>query len=134
MLGCRMRELSVRRKLNAMPAVFDGKSVLLVDDSIVRGTTMSQIVEMVRAGPTTQGEHIVVWEAEVVTPDCRGSCHHICQALYGAMMHSLCGYHASSCIRGSQSSLFLISCGLRQSLVCKPSTSRSSSNFPGGNG
>ena len=43
-----MRELSVRRKLNAMPAVFAGKRVLLVDDSIVRGTTMSQIVDMVR--------------------------------------------------------------------------------------
>ncbi|KAK9814073.1 hypothetical protein WJX72_000317 [[Myrmecia] bisecta] len=44
----RTRELSVRRKLNAMPAVFAGKNVLLVDDSIVRGTTMSQIVDMVR--------------------------------------------------------------------------------------
>ena len=38
----------MRRKLNAMPAVFAGKRVLLVDDSIVRGTTMSQIVDMVR--------------------------------------------------------------------------------------
>lgn len=45
----RTRELSVRRKLNAMPAVFGGKAVLLVDDSIVRGTTMGQIVDMVRA-------------------------------------------------------------------------------------
>lgn len=44
----RMREISVRRKLNAMSAVFEGKSVLLIDDSIVRGTTMSQIVDMVR--------------------------------------------------------------------------------------
>eukprot|EP01025_Chloroclados_australasicus_P052179 TRINITY_DN6073_c0_g1_i4.p1 TRINITY_DN6073_c0_g1~~TRINITY_DN6073_c0_g1_i4.p1 ORF type:complete len:495 (+),score=42.13 TRINITY_DN6073_c0_g1_i4:56-1486(+) len=44
----RLRELSVRRKLNAMSAVFKNKKVLLVDDSIVRGTTMSQIVDMVR--------------------------------------------------------------------------------------
>ncbi len=44
----RTRELSVKRKLNAMPAVFAGKNVLLVDDSIVRGTTMTQIVDMVR--------------------------------------------------------------------------------------
>lgn len=42
------RELSVRRKLNAMSTVFEGKRVVLVDDSIVRGTTMSQIVSMVR--------------------------------------------------------------------------------------
>lgn len=49
----RTREVSVRRKLNAMPAVFRGKNVLLIDDSIVRGTTMSQIVDLVRnAGAT----------------------------------------------------------------------------------
>merc|ERR1712178_223957 len=40
----RMREFSVRRKLNAMPSVFKGQNVLLIDDSIVRGTTMRQIV------------------------------------------------------------------------------------------
>jgi amidophosphoribosyltransferase len=45
----RMREISVRRKLNAMRTVFEGKKVLLVDDSIVRGTTMTQIVSMCRA-------------------------------------------------------------------------------------
>ena len=44
----------MRRKLNAMPAVFEGRSVLLVDDSIVRGTTMSQIVEMVRQAGATK--------------------------------------------------------------------------------
>ena len=44
----RMREFSVRRKLNAMRSVFEGQRVLLVDDSIVRGTTMRQIVTMVR--------------------------------------------------------------------------------------
>lgn len=45
----RLREISVRRKLNAMRTVFEGKKVLLVDDSIVRGTTMTQIVAMCRA-------------------------------------------------------------------------------------
>ena len=60
MKGCgpvRMRELSVRRKLNAMPAVFAGKRVLLVDDSIVRGTTMSQIVDMVRRAGASKVRH-----------------------------------------------------------------------------
>jgi amidophosphoribosyltransferase len=45
----RTRELSVRRKLNAMRSVFNGKRVLLIDDSIVRGTTMNQIVQMCRS-------------------------------------------------------------------------------------
>lgn len=39
----RLREMSVRRKLNAMDAVFRDKNVLLIDDSIVRGTTMTQV-------------------------------------------------------------------------------------------
>ena len=43
-----LRNRSVRRKLNAMKSVFGGKNVLLVDDSIVRGSTMSQIVDMAR--------------------------------------------------------------------------------------
>ena len=42
------RKKSVRQKLNAMPVEFAGKSVLLVDDSIVRGTTMGQIVDLAR--------------------------------------------------------------------------------------
>lgn len=91
----RTRELSVRRKLNAMPAVFSGKKILLVDDSIVRGTTMSQIVDMVRkAGAEKvmpqllQAVHVTgqVWCQKSV--DASHQCRRKMSVLSGAMMRA----------------------------------------------
>ncbi|TID28985.1 amidophosphoribosyltransferase, partial [Avibacterium paragallinarum] len=49
MPGQTQRASAVRRKLNTISSEFKGKNVLLVDDSIVRGTTSQQIVDMARA-------------------------------------------------------------------------------------
>ena len=48
MPGQSQRKKSVKQKLNTIPLEFKDKNVMLVDDSIVRGTTCQQIIEMAR--------------------------------------------------------------------------------------
>ncbi|HEY5789653.1 MAG TPA: amidophosphoribosyltransferase, partial [Gammaproteobacteria bacterium] len=48
MPGQKLRRKSVKQKLNAIDLEFRGKNVMLVDDSIVRGTTSQQIIQMAR--------------------------------------------------------------------------------------
>jgi amidophosphoribosyltransferase len=54
MPGQSERKKSVRQKLNPVPLEFQDKTVLLVDDSIVRGTTCGQIIQMAREAGARQ--------------------------------------------------------------------------------
>ena len=54
MPGQSQRRKSVRQKLNPVPLEFEGKNVMLVDDSIVRGTTCRQIIQMARDAGAAQ--------------------------------------------------------------------------------
>lgn len=65
-----MREMGVRLKLNPNCRVVDGKRVIMVDDSIVRGTTSRQIVEMIREAGATE-VHMVV-----ASPPTRFPCYY----------------------------------------------------------
>ncbi len=64
----KMRETSVRIKLNALGKVVSGQRVIMVDDSIVRGTTSRQIVQMLREAGAKE-VHMVV-----ASPPTRYSC------------------------------------------------------------
>ncbi len=67
MPDARSRVETLRLKLNPIREMFEGRSVLLVDDSIVRGTTMRRIVKMVKAqGPTAV--HVAIFSPAVRNP------------------------------------------------------------------
>ena len=61
------RKAALRLKLNPIPELFEGKRVLLVDDSIVRGNTMQRLIELVRSlGP--KEVHIAIFSPPVTHP------------------------------------------------------------------
>lgn len=65
----KMRELSVRLKLNVLKENIKGKRLLLIDDSIVRGTTSAKIVDLLKAAGATE-VHV-----RVSSPPVKFSCY-----------------------------------------------------------
>jgi len=66
----KMRELGVRLKLNANSQIVEGKRIIMVDDSIVRGTTSKNLVSMLRKAGATE-VHMVV-----ASPPTKFSCYY----------------------------------------------------------
>ncbi|AFL99793.1 MULTISPECIES: amidophosphoribosyltransferase [Desulfitobacterium] len=62
-----MREVAVRLKLNANAQVIKGKRVIMIDDSIVRGTTSSRIVELLRKVGAKE-VHLLICSPPVLYP------------------------------------------------------------------
>ncbi|HWG90467.1 MAG TPA: amidophosphoribosyltransferase [Candidatus Thermoplasmatota archaeon] len=63
----KMRDQGVRMKLNPVKSVIQGKRVVLVDDSIVRGTTMRRIIQMVRDAGATE-VHVRIGSPPITSP------------------------------------------------------------------
>jgi amidophosphoribosyltransferase len=66
-----MRERDVKTKLNPVPEVVMGKDVIVIDDSIVRGTTTGKIVDMLH-GAGARSVHVLVASPPVKYPDFYG--------------------------------------------------------------
>ena len=66
-----MRERDVKTKLNPVPEAIMGKDVIVIDDSIVRGTTTAQIVSMLY-GAGAKTVHVLISSPPVKYPDFYG--------------------------------------------------------------
>jgi amidophosphoribosyltransferase len=62
-----MRDLAVRLKLNPMRNLLEGKRILMIDDSIVRGTTSGRMVQMVRDAGATE-VHMCISSPPILWP------------------------------------------------------------------
>ena len=65
----RLRDLGVRMKYNPLPELIRGKRLVVVDDSIVRGTTQAQVVQMLRKGGASEVHF------RIFSPPIRYPCH-----------------------------------------------------------
>lgn len=62
-----IRHFGVKIKLNAVPSILKNKRIVVVDDSIVRGTTSRKIVSMLRAAGATE-VHLRIASAPIISP------------------------------------------------------------------
>ena len=62
-----MRQLGIRLKLNPLPSVISGKRLIVIDDSIVRGNTSKQLVQMLRDAGAAE-VHLRIVSPEVMWP------------------------------------------------------------------
>jgi len=62
-----LRDLSVRLKLNPVPEILEGKRVVLIDDSLVRGTTSRKIVRLIRSAGACE-VHLRLSSPPIVNP------------------------------------------------------------------
>ncbi|MGP8320526.1 MAG: amidophosphoribosyltransferase [Methanosarcinaceae archaeon] len=65
--GQAMRESAVRLKMNTIAQNIDGKRIILIDDSIVRGTTSRRIIDMVRSAGATE-VHARIGSPAIIAP------------------------------------------------------------------
>ena len=63
----RLRELGVRRKLNYLPQILEGKKVVVVGDSIVRGTTTPHVVKLLKKGGAKE-IHFRICAPPIISP------------------------------------------------------------------
>jgi amidophosphoribosyltransferase len=61
------REKAVRIKLNPIPAHLDGRSIVLIDDSIVRGTTSRRIIDLIREAGAKE-VHVRIGSPQIKAP------------------------------------------------------------------
>ena len=62
-----LRDLGVRLKLNVLPEIISGKRIVVVDDSIVRGTTTPHVVNLLRRGGARE-VHLRICAPPIVSP------------------------------------------------------------------